>query len=128
MPIIDGGFRKAEVERTKAVAEERVNSYRETVLTALKEVEDALVQEKHQDEFLVSLKKRLELSNDTKREAGARYRKGLETYLPVLTAIINGQTLERSILNAELIKLQYRVQLHRALGGNWFRIKEKGNE
>jgi len=128
LPIIDGGFRKAEVERTKAIAEERVNAYRETVLTALKEVEDALVQEMHQDEFLLSLQKRLQLSKSTKQEAGARYRKGLETYLPVLTAILSEQSLERTILTAELTKLRYRVLLHRALGGDWMTEKEKENE
>ena len=127
-PLIDGGFRKAEVIRTKAVAEERLNRYREVILKALKEVEDALVQETAQVHFLVSLKRRLELSKSTKQEAGARYRKGLETYLPVLSAIINEQALERTILNAELKKLKYRVQLHRALGGDWMREKERINE
>jgi len=52
VPIIDGGQRKAEVDRTEAVRFEALNRYKQTVLTALKEVEDALVQEVHQQQWL----------------------------------------------------------------------------
>ena len=41
-PIFEGGRRKAEVKRTRSVAEERLADYRETVINAMKEVEDAV--------------------------------------------------------------------------------------
>ncbi len=44
-PIFDGYKRKAEVERTRAVVDERMLNYKDTVFTAFKEVQDSLVQE-----------------------------------------------------------------------------------
>ena len=42
-PLLDGGYRKAEVDRTRAVMDQRLAAYRDTVIRAVKEVEDALV-------------------------------------------------------------------------------------
>ncbi|MEA3348659.1 MAG: efflux transporter outer membrane subunit, partial [Pseudomonadota bacterium] len=44
-PIFDGGRRRAEVARVRAVVDERLSLYRETVLNAIVEVEDALTRE-----------------------------------------------------------------------------------
>jgi len=54
-PIVDGGLRKAEVDRTRAVASEALNNYGQTILEALGEVEDALVREQRQQELQISL-------------------------------------------------------------------------
>ena len=47
-PLFDGLRRRAEVDRTKAVLEDQLLAYGQTVLTAFQEVEDALVQERQQ--------------------------------------------------------------------------------
>ena len=44
-PVFDAGRRKAEVERTRAVVDERLSGYREQVLEAAKEVENAMFEE-----------------------------------------------------------------------------------
>src|SRR5690606_18946609 len=49
-PVFDGGQRRAEESRQRAVAEERFHAYRETVLSALKEVEDALTVNYYQEQ------------------------------------------------------------------------------
>ncbi len=128
MPLLDGGYRQAEVERAEAVAIERLASYRETVLGALKEVEDSLSLEKHQNDYINGLKKRLDLAGKTKSEAAARYRKGLETYLPVLTAILEEQRQQRDLVRAEFQQLEYRIQLHRALGGDWMKDEKENKD
>ena len=118
-PIFDGGRRKAEVERTRAVVDERLAAYRLAVLESVAEVEDALVLIDRQQVFIQALDTQLEAARNSHREALGRYRKGLTDYLPVLTALRNLQGLERDVVEAAHDLLVYRVQLHLALGGGW---------
>ncbi len=118
-PLIDGGFRAAEVDRTRAVAEENLATYRNTVLTAVKEVEDALVSETKQRERIVALRRVYATARQALEEAGVRYRNGLNDYLPVLTQLLAAQGLERDLIRAQADLLTTRVQLHRAMGGTW---------
>jgi len=118
-PIFEGGRRKAEVERTRAVVNERLAAYRETVINAIKEVEDALVSEQKQHDYIVALDRNLELSRNSHKEAVNRYRNGLIEYLPVLVELVSLQNLERDRVAAQYTLLQYRIALYRALGGSW---------
>ena len=118
-PIFDGGRRKAEVDRARAVVDERLAAYRETVLRAIKEVEDALVSEKKQREYIVALDRNIVLSRHSYREAVRRYQRGLINYLPVLLELVTLQNLERDRVVAQYTLLQYRINLYRALGGTW---------
>jgi multidrug efflux system outer membrane protein len=118
-PIFDGGRRKAEVERARAVVDERLAAYRETVINAIKEVEDALVSEQKQRDYIVALDRNLELSRNSYKEAVNRYRNGLIEYLPVLVELVGLQNLERERVEAQYNLLQYRINLYRALGGTW---------
>ncbi len=117
-PIFEGGRRHAEVKRTRAVVDERLAEYREIVLTAIREVEDALISEEKQRELLFALNQNLELSRTTYREALSRYRNGLIEYPTVLTELVRFQTLEREQIAAQLTLLQTRINLNRALGGH----------
>lgn len=118
-PIFEGGRRKAEVKRTRAVVDERLAAYRETVLNAMKEVEGALISEQKQQDYLAALDRNLALSRSSYDEALNRYRNGLSEYLPVLVELVQLQTLERDRIAAQVDLLQYRINLYRALGGSW---------
>jgi NodT family efflux transporter outer membrane factor (OMF) lipoprotein len=118
-PIFDGRRRASEVERTRALAEERLAVYRRTVLTAIKEVEDALVTEQKQRENIDLVRTRIETARKALGQAAERYRKGLNDYLPVLTQLISVQDLERELIQKEATLLTARIGLYRALGGSW---------
>lgn len=118
-PVFDAGRRRAEVARTRAVAEERLAAYRQTVLNSVKEVENALLQETRQAALLDALNAELDAARATQEQALDRYRNGLVDYLPVLSALLQIQALERRILQAELVRLERRVQACVALGGAW---------
>jgi outer membrane protein, multidrug efflux system len=118
-PIIDGGLRRAEVDRTRAAASEALNSYGQTILDALGEVEDALVQEQHQRDFIASLDKQLVLAGQVIERIRDRYLKGTADYQRVLDALLSQQQLQRSILAAKRDLVQDRIDLCRALGGGW---------
>jgi outer membrane protein TolC len=92
-------------------------AYRESVLNAVKDVQDALVREAGQAETVAALVKQLDAARQSEREADRRYRKGAESYLSVLNARLGAQDLERSLADARYQHAAYRVQLYRALGG-----------
>jgi outer membrane protein, multidrug efflux system len=125
LPILDGGRRKAEVARQKAVLDERLAGYSQSLLTAFKEVEDALDGEASQRRYVSELEAQLEVARATLRESRSTYAQGLSTYLPVLQALGAVQTTERNLIGARRQLLSYRVQLHRALGGRWTQELER---
>lgn len=118
-PLFDAGSRKAEVERTRAVVSERLNQYGQAVLTALGEVEDALIQERKQREFIESLQRQLDVSSQVIERTRESYMRGAMDYLRVLDALQRHQTLQRQSLLAKRQLIQYRINLCRALGGGW---------
>jgi NodT family efflux transporter outer membrane factor (OMF) lipoprotein len=117
--LFNAGDEKAEVARREQIAAERLATYSQTVLTAIREVEDAMINEVKQVEYIQAQESRLEIAEDSYREALQRYRKGLIDYLPALESLISAQRLERTVIQARFERLSYRVKLHRALGGSW---------
>jgi outer membrane protein TolC len=118
-PLFNAGALDAEVTRQERIVDERLAVYEETVLNAIREVEDAMVRERKQAEYIVALDEQLTIARDSFREAQQRYRKGLIDYLPALSALISAQRSERTVVQARLERLNQRVKLHRALGGSW---------
>ena len=118
-PVFDAGRRKAEVLRTKAVVNERLAAYRQSVLTAVNEVESSLLQEVKQTEYIDALQREIEGARAAHSQAFERYRKGLNDYLPVLSALTQLQVLERRMVQANLTRLMLRVKACMALGGSW---------
>ncbi len=119
VPIFDGNRRAAEVDRTRAVVDERLWVYREKVLRGIKEVEDALVREAKQREHLKALDLQIGEARMALNEARERYRKGIADYLPVLTQLLSFLTLERARIDMQAGLLEARVALYRSLGGSW---------
>jgi len=118
-PIVDGGLLKAEVDRTHAAAAEALNTYGQTILEALGEVETALVQEQHQRDFIVSIDKQLTLARQVIERLRDRYIQGTVDYQRVLDALLSFQELQRSLLTARQNLVQYRIDLCLALGTGW---------
>jgi len=119
MPVFDAGRRAAEVSRTKAQVDEALAAYERAILAALREVEDALIQELKQRAHLESVERQVKLASATLRQARLRYSHGLSDYLPVLTAVQALQRLERAEVAARRELVSFRIQLYRALGGSW---------
>jgi outer membrane protein, multidrug efflux system len=118
-PIFDGNRRLSEVELSRAFENENLAIYRQTVLLAIREVEDALVTESTQMEHIERLKQVIHTARKALEQASIRYRHGLNDYLPVLTQILTVQDLERNLIDQQTILLANRVDLFRALGATW---------
>lgn len=119
LPIVDGGRRRAEVDRRKAVTRERLDRFGALFLEALVEVEDALVQERFQLDLLEQIDRQVELARTSLGEAQQRYINGLNDYLTVITAISVLQNLERRQIAERRALFVIRTRLYRALGGSW---------
>jgi len=117
--IFDGGKRTAEVDRTLAVIDERLASYRKVVLVAIREVEDALAREHEFRQTIDNIDQQIELSDNAYREATWRYINGLSDFLPVLHEQVNQITLQLDRIQAGGDLLKARIGLHKALGGSW---------
>ena len=123
-PIIDGGQRRAEVDRTSAVLHQLVADYGQSVLLAFSEVEDALALERFQRQRLESLNKQYILAKQAAKELrDSRKKFGDEitgtTYLDELTATIAEQQLQRDMLSARLDLILTRIALYVALAGSF---------
>jgi NodT family efflux transporter outer membrane factor (OMF) lipoprotein len=118
-PVIDGGRRKAEVDRTRALFDENLGFYQQTVLRAFQEVEDALVQERTGARRIGLLEERVVATAGSLRLSTDRYLQGLSEYLPVLTAQISHAEAQSALLEARRQRIVARISLARALGGNW---------
>ncbi len=118
-PLFEGGRIQAEVERSRAVKLERLQAFGKIFLQAMGEVEDALVRERKQKEYLAALQRQMEAARSNLEEARSRYLHGLNDYLPVLAALSSYQQVQRAMITAKRQLLSYRIQLYRALGGDW---------
>ncbi|KOH43140.1 efflux transporter outer membrane subunit [Sunxiuqinia dokdonensis] len=118
-PIFYGGQINAEIDRSEAIRQQRLYEYGQAVLTAFREVEDALLQEQKQAESIESLKSQVRLSEQTYEQLQLAYFNGMSNYLDVLTALDEQQRLQRNLLAANLELLEYRIALYRALAGGF---------
>lgn len=118
-PLLDGGQRRAEVERTQAVRCQRFSEYRQTVLIALQEVEDGLALEHWQQERIERLEAQKRLAEDASSQLAQRYITGEASYLDILSANQSEQRLQRSLLAAQLDQILIRIGLYLALAGDF---------
>ena len=118
-PLFDAGLRRAEIQRNRAALSERLNTYASVVLNSLGEVENALLSEARQEDYLNSLARQLELSRRAAERTREQYIKGRTDFTRYLTTLLSYQRLERTELQARRDLLLLRVDLYRALAGGW---------
>lgn len=116
-PIVDGGRRRAEVERRKAIVSELLWDFGQQFLVALGEVENAIVAEKYQLKLIKRLDEQMQWSRLNLSESQSRYMNGLTDYLNVIAAIQSQQNLERRLISERNRLILIRARLYRALGG-----------
>jgi len=115
-PIFDGGFRKAEVIRVKAFAEEQLNIYAKTVSKAIREVEDSLSIIQKQEDYIKLLEEELGVVRITLKDAMLQYQNGQSSYLSYLMAWTSIERLERQLVGERATLMKERIKLYQALG------------
>jgi multidrug efflux system outer membrane protein len=119
MPLFTGGKVGKRVAVARARAEQSRYSYEQTVLVALREVEDAVAGVRASRNQVAAQQTQVDALRRALRLAEMRYQSGASSYLDLLDA-------QRSLFGAELSLAQVQgqqataaVTLYRALGGGW---------
>ena len=118
-PLIAGGRLHAQLDFANSVYQEDVANYRESVLVAFQQVEDALAGLQALQSASDSQKKAVDDADRSLDLANARYTGGLVTYLDVITAQELVLTNERLATQIEGQRMVTSVYLVKALGGGW---------
>ena len=116
--VLDQDRKKNQVERRRAEVEERMAAWSQAYLEAVEEVENSLSREQEQSRLLMALQEQLQVAQSLLEQTRNRYLNGVTEYLPVLSALVSVQNLERSLIRQQRVLLSYRLQLHHALGGS----------
>lgn len=119
LTLFDAGARSAALEQARAGFEIQALSWRQTVLTALQEVEDLLVQLRVMGMEQQTQGRALESARETLRLTQNQYEAGLIDYLSVVQAETTALNTERAALSLLLERLNASARLMAALGGGW---------
>jgi NodT family efflux transporter outer membrane factor (OMF) lipoprotein len=119
--LFDAGLRRAELREAHARFAQTSAEYRQTVLTAFREVEDdlALLQQlgmeaRQEDQAFAAAQQTLNIATN-------RYREGIVNYLDVVVAQTAALSAQRNAETIRTRRLQASVDLIRAIGGGWAR-------
>ncbi|MFC3533631.1 efflux transporter outer membrane subunit [Vogesella facilis] len=109
---LQGGYRVARADYDAAVA-----SYNQALSQALREVADAVTQQRLLLPQLSQRQLALSAAQDAMRVANDRYRGGLASYLEVLNAEDSVITARRTLANVQSQRFSHDIALIKALGG-----------
>lgn len=114
------GRRLVETTRTAQLQlEEGINDYNNTVLSALQEIDDALMSYNKSQQQLQADREAYQQAQETLSLAVELYRQGLSDYQNVLNSQRDVFNYQNALVTAESNTLLYLIQLYRALGGGW---------
>jgi NodT family efflux transporter outer membrane factor (OMF) lipoprotein len=118
-PVFDAGRIVSNIRLQQATRDERVLQYRNAILTALREVEDALVIYATEQAREKSLKDALEENRLSLTLAEDQYRSGLSDFLTVLDAQRSVLASQDALAQSQQAVATELVALYKALGGGW---------
>ncbi|WP_410880861.1 efflux transporter outer membrane subunit [Myroides sp. DW712] len=107
-------FEVAKIERTKSEID-----FQKTVYTAVTEVTDALINLQTTTEQIEIADEQVTTSRLGVKQSNLLFNSGYATYIEVINAQKNRLDNELNLNKLKLNKLQYGVQLYKALGGGW---------
>ena len=118
-PVFDAGTNQSRLAAARSSYDEALAGYRQTLLVALREVEDALADLKGLSRSRAALEAALASSKDSRQLSQERYNQGLTSYLEVVDA---DRTVLQTRLALSAVDAQHRISLAalaKALGGGW---------
>lgn len=118
-PIFDGGRIRRNVEIQDALREQALIAYEKSLVSALADVETALISLAKTRERLASLEQAVESARLAEQIASQRYAAGLIDFLTLLDAQRSLLSVQDQRLAAQGERASAIVQLYKAFGGGW---------
>lgn len=118
-PLLNQRQIRTQYEVSQANQEIALLNFKKTILTAGKEVSDAMQNFSSQDEFIQLKTKEMEAYQKATDYSKELFNSGMASYLEVITAEVNRLNAELSVANAQFVRMQYGITLYKALGGGW---------
>ena len=119
LSVFDAGLRRAQVAQARAVYEQRVDTYRQTVLTSLEQVEDDITTLRVLEQRGVIEEATVKASREAEALTLNQYKAGAVPYSSVITAQTTRLNSEENALTVLSGRLQGSVAMVQALGGGW---------
>lgn len=124
-PLLNFGKISGQVKQAEAQQQQALYQYQQTILTAFREVEDALIKTSKGREQLEAQKRQVQSLQEYARLARLQFEAGTSNYLQVLDA-------DRSLFAGKLDKTQTHynllvslVSVYKAMGGGWVAEADK---
>lgn len=117
--LFDAGRRRATVAGQQAAYDATVAAYRQTVLTALQQVEDNLAALRILEDEAGKLQSTIQGAQRALNVSTAQYRAGTTSYLTVITAQATLLSAQQTAVTLLTRRLTASVLLIEALGGGW---------
>ncbi len=119
VPLFRGGALSASLDVAKVRKSIEVAQYERAIQVAFREVADALQARGALEQQLEAQRARVESEQRRYELSELRYRKGVDSYLGVLTAQRDLFAAQQLLIQSRLSRLANLVDLYRALGGGW---------
>ena len=117
--LFDGGKARGTVKNKQAVYQEKLAHYRASFLQALEEVENYLAAYYGEQRKHLILAASVQANEVAVALARERYRRGLTSFLDVLTAENSLYTAQSNLSKSAANLLTDLISLYKALGGGW---------
>jgi outer membrane protein, multidrug efflux system len=118
-PLFAGGKLRGQLNLSEETKKELVLTYQKAIVTAFRDVSNALIAANKQRAYREQQEKLVEAAQDATRLARIRYQGGATAYLEVLTTDTNLFTAQLNLAIAQQNEALSLVQLYEALGGGW---------
>ena len=118
-PIFYSGSIRNNIKAQEAIQEQVLQRYESTVLNAVREVRDALVDHQKEQTRRKSLRMAVKAAREAEALAADRYRNGLSDFSNVLDAQRSLHLFQEQLAASEGAVSQHAVRLYKALGGGW---------
>lgn len=119
LPLFRGGALRADLDASHVRKDIQVARYERVIQGAFREVADALATRAALEEQLEAQQARVRAEQRRYELSDLRYRKGVDSYLGVLTAQRDLFAAQQLLIQSRLARLSNLVDLYRALGGGW---------
>ena len=118
-PIFTFGRIAGQIQSAEAVRQQAQDSYRFTILNALKEVNDALVSTDKTSQNFLALKQRENALASYARLADMRYEGGASSYLEVLYANSELFQAQLNTVDSQVGYYSSLINIYKSMGGGW---------